>query len=150
MPEASVLNCPSCSSSMTKRVLKDELDGEYVIDICVNCTGIWLDGLELGKILKTANAEPEKREPQACMDISQGSKKLNCPRCSVIMRINEMDGICVDSCGTCDGIWLINTEIYQLLAFSVNHSVYGEEHNRVDISVTDICHVFNILTNLYY
>ena len=116
-----LLQCPGCSDTMRKTVIKDEAGKDYSIDFCVACGGVWLDGGELKKALNAKAKVPMRilniapfRDKSEINEIAEGSRR--CPRCFKMLDVKEMASINIDMCTECGGIWLDKGEFTQILA----------------------------------
>lgn len=108
------MNCPKCSATeMMQETVED-----VTIDRCPSCHGIWLDMLELEKLLAT-DPRPlleEDRVFEAAPNVA--GPRINCPRCqgTYLLKLNsrEHPGTIVDSCTVCYGTWLDAGELARL------------------------------------
>lgn len=57
---------------------------------------------------------------------------MKCPRCDSGLDERVRDGVTIDACGSCRGIWLDRGELEKLIARSIeptaHHAVRREEH----------------------
>jgi Zn-finger nucleic acid-binding protein len=44
-----------------------------------------------------------------------GTSSMNCPRCGAALKGSEFEGVSIDSCEKCGGVWLDSGELEQLL-----------------------------------
>ncbi len=103
--------CKDCRTEMDK----DILDG-VLIDRCGVCEGIWLDGGELDKIVRSAGQDPAKLALQAREERADERKKVAsksvCPRCSAgPLKRHVLHGVALDRCGACKGLWFDHGEL---------------------------------------
>ncbi len=107
------LDCPKCWVAMEKEEV-EVLGPNIVIDICPNCSGIWLDQGELNKMLRD-----RKLSDYLTKHIGTQSKsKMVCPRCGWLMDIETAEDVDVDVCLKCGGAWLDYGELEKLKEIS--------------------------------
>lgn len=110
-PEKALL-CPACSTKM-----KPLLISKVEIDECPACHGLWFDHQELGKILSS------KKIPQRLLTWMKLDDSLRlrpegtrpCPRCSKVLDTSVIEGVTVDLCHDCKGLFLDSGELNQFL-----------------------------------
>jgi len=92
---------------------------DITLDRCPRCRGMWLDVLELERLLE---ADPrallkEDRAFRPATGDAEG-RRLNCPRCkgTYLIKLNSLirPGTILDSCTVCHGTWLDAGEYAQL------------------------------------
>ena len=114
------MNCPSCSSSLTKRLIHD-----VEIDECKHCEGIWFDHDELRKIKDKSDSDFNWMD----FDILKYRDKFNasdskkiCPTCDTFMNKLNYDAsrVEIDFCSSCQGIWLDKDELQGILDYLEN------------------------------
>ena len=107
MAEDKEIECPRC----WKKMRKDKVRGpNVVIDVCMECGGVWLDHGELKKILGD-----KKLADYLTKDVgTKSDSKLLCPRCKGLMDLEYADNVEVDTCIECGGVWLDVGELKQL------------------------------------
>ena len=104
--------CPQCNTPMCILYV-----GAVQLDQCNECQGIWFDHCELHKIV----SNPESLEAE-CSSLlwmpeipHECTKKRFCPCChNARMKRNERNGVTVDQCQRCAGIWLDGGELYRI------------------------------------
>ena len=89
-------NCPRCNSPMA---ILTKMNIE--LDACPQCKGIWFDKNELDKITGGLSSF----EGLIYTAKSLG-RKLACPECGKKMTFATVEGITVDFCQDCAGVWL--------------------------------------------
>ena len=89
-------SCPRCNTPMVLLTKKN-----IELDACPQCMGIWFDKDELDKITGGASSF----EGLIFTAKSLG-RKLPCPSCSKKMNFYTVEGITVDFCQDCAGVWL--------------------------------------------
>jgi Zn-finger nucleic acid-binding protein len=118
--------CPRCDLSL------NELTKTGVtVDLCVNCRGMWLDRGELEKLLvRPGVPERKKGRTVQCTETSSGvptrtvwpatrthgEGTLRCPRCAKPLREARRDGVRLDTCAGCHGVWLDCGELERIKA----------------------------------
>jgi Zn-finger nucleic acid-binding protein len=116
--------CPRCDLSL------NELTKVGVsVDICANCRGMWLDRGELEKLVIQVGERERKKGPAAqCTETSTGIATrtaglatrtrregiLRCPRCATPLKEARQDGVRLDACGGCHGVWLDRGELERI------------------------------------
>lgn len=79
------------------------MDG-ITVDACPKCRGHWLDATELARV-----TNDEELERLAHVSLTTG--KLVCPRCTAGLGTGRIEGVEVDPCPSCRGVWLDSGEI---------------------------------------
>ena len=105
--------CHKCWVELKKEEI-ETFGPNVIIDVCPKCKGIWLDKGELGKFLKdrkltnylTKHIGTKSRSPMVC------------PRCGMTMDVEKAEGIEVDVCLSCGGVWLDQGELDKLKEIS--------------------------------
>ena len=107
------VDCPKCWVEMNREEV-EVFGPNILIDICPKCRGIWLDHGELNKLLRN-----RKLSDYLTKHIGTQSKsKLVCPRCGGLMDIEAAEGVEVDVCLSCNGVWLDCKELEKLKEMS--------------------------------
>src|SRR2546421_10592268 len=105
MPTASAVACPKCRAYMFTRRRKG-----VEIDLCSQCSGIWLDDGELATLAETKRDVPgegQRRTPTP----------YACPRCGQILQeqlYTRGSELLVDVCPGCEGVYLDQGELEQV------------------------------------
>lgn len=94
-------NCPRCSKTMAL-LTKSNIE----LDACPDCKGIWFDKDELDKI----TGSPNSFEGMIFTARSLG-RDIPCPSCGRKMNYYTVEGVTVDYCQDCAGIWLDSGEL---------------------------------------
>ena len=108
------MNCPACESV----ALVEEKFEDVAVDRCPQCRGMWLDVLELERLLE-ADPRGLLKEDRAFKSASGAEdRRLDCPRCkgTYLIKLNSLirPGTILDSCTVCHGTWLDAGEYAQL------------------------------------
>lgn len=109
--------CYRCGSEMTRSVFRNTL-----IDKCKKCGGVWVDAGEIKKIMKWRPGDASKNflgdrlTEQYIERVSNISAKGHCPRCGEpSLKTIIVDGIDLDKCRICNGLFFDGVEIENLL-----------------------------------
>lgn len=79
------------------------------VDVCPKCHGTFLDGIELHRVLGDTELALELARMQGKVQ-----EDLRCPACGATMSLNTLDGITLDHCRACLGVWLDHGEMERL------------------------------------
>ena len=96
-------SCPRCNVGMK---LEDRLGVE--VDKCPKCLGIWFDNNELDKLSGGKALEGMIFTARIL------GKELKCPACGVDMQYMTVEGVTIDHCPKCEGVWLDDGELKKL------------------------------------
>lgn len=81
-----------------------EVHSGVTIERCKRCSGFWFDAGELDRFLKpilpASGTPPEARVPD------RGLTARQCPRCLRAMRTAGWDGLILDRCTQCHGLYV--------------------------------------------
>lgn len=104
-------SCPSCSMGLEK----GSIEGLHVL-YCGGCYGILLRNEDFGTIVRQRRARRHGCETEACqpIDTAQYDRQIDCPGCHGRMEVHPYYGpgnIVIDSCHTCEYIWLDHGEL---------------------------------------
>lgn len=106
--------CPKCSITE----MREETSGLVRIDRCQTCHGIWLDELELERLLEQAPRELLADDALFATKFAEPEERLNCPRChgTYLIKLSSLKrrGVTLDSCVVCHGTWLDAGEFARL------------------------------------
>jgi Zn-finger nucleic acid-binding protein len=92
-----------------------------LLDHCRPCNGVWLDAgeleaLELGVERSAAELEA-MRSAESAREAARTVETIGlCPRCQRGLATRDLQGVEVDQCGACGGIWFDRGEIAEVLA----------------------------------
>jgi len=95
--------CPKCGGTFESLQL-----GQYTVERCQACEGLWLDERELGHILEIDHAVLRQTHAAQSTSPLPTGKKGPCPRCSgsLITLHNLQANVMTDSCSVCFGVFL--------------------------------------------
>ena len=125
--------CPVCLGvSMTK--LRLVAQGNLVLDHCQRCGGIWFDAEEIPRLRQyhpqvlqrhiTLHDEQYRMTCHACFakmprnalhcPACQWRNVIDCPVCTHALHPVERQGLQLDLCQSCKGVWFDNIELAEL------------------------------------
>lgn len=95
--------CPACIRAMQQTVLEG-----HTLDTCFECGGQWLSKEEAAFLLGRPQLpysllHPPARNPQS---VHWNAGERSCPHCLMALRSVNMEGVQVEGCDRCAGIWL--------------------------------------------
>lgn len=108
-------HCPKCSKVL--KTFEYVVNSGVFLDRCPNMHGIWLDPGELEKV-QIVMEEYERRfnrlwEKGEITEEAFGKK--NCPVCGVELREIGYEGVPIDICYKCRGVWLDKGELAEII-----------------------------------
>ena len=109
------MHCPNCAET---ELANRTVEG-VGIDRCESCGGIWLDMLELERLLEAKPRELIREDRAAAEEATaSGGDQRACPSCrgTYLIKLNSLHrpGTIVDSCTVCHGTWLDAGELSRL------------------------------------
>jgi membrane associated rhomboid family serine protease/Zn-finger nucleic acid-binding protein len=117
------MKCPSCSGRLREVKSKTAL-----VDICLDCKGIWFDSGEFVDFARSLTENPklsptetrlfEPRKVHTLEKVKEQTKA--CPRCNLAMkRFNYSydSNVFLDKCPNCQGIWTDGGEMRQVARY---------------------------------
>ena len=136
------LACPVCLGATMQKTSVTGPAGDLVLDSCGRCGGIWF---ELGEVQRLRRHPPEafwqsvarRTEPfraqcHAChafMDRSldrcpacAASNRIDCPACAEPLTVEVHEGLRLDLCRRCRGVWFDHAELHALWRLSLTAS----------------------------
>jgi Zn-finger nucleic acid-binding protein len=136
------LPCPTCLGVMMEK-LRPVRDRELVLDYCRRCGGVWFDAGEVRALRearpKGLGSSVELRETafrmpcHSChvtMDRNAPScpscgwrNRLDCPTCDKQLERIEKEGLTLDACRRCRGVWFDNHELAQIWNLEVRRDL---------------------------
>jgi len=112
------IDCPKCGKKMAQVP-----EAGFTVDRCRACGGIWLDALEMEKLLATKGAIKRLDTPSPVIESRMGTKGATlCPRDkSLLIRMvdHKQPHIKYESCKVCGGAFLDSGELRDLSHFSL-------------------------------
>lgn len=100
------MNCPKCNSELD--VLK--IKGLNIV-YCKECKGVWIKYPTLRKLADMLDLKTEIINPAEMETINVKEEPRTCPECTKTMDKVYFNGIIVDKCTPCNGIWFDNGEL---------------------------------------
>ena len=136
------LPCPTCLG-VTMEKLKPVKGDDLVLDYCRRCGGVWFDA---GEVAMLRNLHPkgigrtiELRESafrmpchscHAVMDRNEATcpacgwkNILSCPTCEKSLERVDRDGMTLDVCRSCRGVWFDNHELAEIWNMEVQRNL---------------------------
>lgn len=110
------MHCIRCKSDMVKNKLKGVL-----IDYCKNCDAFWLDqgeleALESGMAKSESELRGERVNEMKLERLRPVTVLSTCPKCQEgQIKERNMDGVRVDYCNNCRGLYFDHGELQQIL-----------------------------------
>jgi Zn-finger nucleic acid-binding protein len=103
------MNCPKCQGTLQAMTIEG-----VDVDFCDTCYGIWFDEGEVAFMMELPADIPDPEAERRVMPTNH-----LCPRCGNGHRMEEIkfskvDGLLLDRCPTCKGIWLDPGELRKL------------------------------------
>ncbi|MBD3263729.1 MAG: hypothetical protein GF375_01340, partial [Candidatus Omnitrophica bacterium] len=105
------VSCPRCGEEMKEF----EYAGTGVmLDRCPKGHGFWLDK---GELEKSQIVMEFYKKGSKSMEVSEDSKPTDriCPTCGENLREKEYEGVMIDVCARCGGVWLDDEELPQII-----------------------------------
>jgi Zn-finger nucleic acid-binding protein len=106
--------CPKCGSTMAEQ----EMQG-VPFDRCNECHGLWFDYKALDHVLdKSTSGRSLGGTEEFLSTVGATATDYRCPRCKLHTLLSRShDGIELDWCETCHGLFLDHDEIQALIAW---------------------------------
>lgn len=105
------LNCPKCQTPMEEF----EYAGSGVmIDKCPKGCGFWLDDGELDKVQIMMEYYEKITNPSPLPQDTKITER-KCPHCKEKLVEKEYEGVPIDVCLKCAGVWLDKDELYEII-----------------------------------
>lgn len=112
--------------------LDERRAGRSNVDVCPSCHGTFLDGVELARTVGDAEIALELAEMHG-----RSSTPLACPACGEAMALDTRDGIRLDHCHACLGVWLDGGELDRLASMSLT-TFARDRAARLDLTLRDL------------
>lgn len=113
-----LIECPKCRGRMTRLTT-----GDLSVDRCGACGGLWLDALELERVIAAAGqAEKIDKGPTTVSDRMDGRRQIACPRDkSPLIAMSDPRQLHVryEKCTVCGGVFLDGGELQDLAEFNL-------------------------------
>lgn len=98
--------CPRDRTALVQQALEG-----VAVDACPKCSGAFFDADELGR----ATGDKELKQYLASVH-GAASSPMVCPACGGLMDLDKVDGVEIDHCTDCQGVWLDAGEMDRLTA----------------------------------
>jgi len=115
LANAEGLACPACKRTLATA----RLDEAHPVHYCTNCRGVLLSRGTFADVVRVrrawATGTPAKPIPA---EPAEFGRRVNCPTCGNELETHPYYGpgnVVIDSCGTCDVIWLDFGELKQIV-----------------------------------
>lgn len=109
--------CPRDRTPLVEQKLEN-----VTVDSCSKCGGIFFDAYELGRV--TGDKELAKYLAQVH---GAASSPMVCPGCGGLMDLDKIEGMEIDHCTKCLGVWLDAGEMDRLAARSESALAEGTQ-----------------------
>jgi Zn-finger nucleic acid-binding protein len=135
------LNCPRCP----KTKLMNRKVGDFMVDECPNCSGMWV---EAGAFARILDQQSKRQDHQSLRGLGKGPVRaelerqtvvyLKCPACNRHMHrrhFGRASGVIIDECKE-DGVWLDRDEMGKIAVFVASGGLQlarerlAEEHRQ--------------------
>ena len=123
--------CPVCLGVLMEKKHLDARAGSFTLDYCTRCGGLWFERGEVGQLAGRDPAvvrgllfDPADRVRPPCQGcqapLDRDAEKcgacgrrnvLDCPVCDQTMERRPSQGLVLDVCTRCHGVWFDNAEL---------------------------------------
>lgn len=151
--------CPVCVGARMDKLRIGERPGVLTLDCCPRCGGLWFDRGEVGELAKHESGAVRKLLPQRSARVRPpcvgcrtpldrdtercpvcGTRNvLDCPVCDQTMERRAHDGLVLDFCRRCRGVWFDNAElsaIWRLALAAAANAGSARGGHRSDVLAT--------------
>jgi Zn-finger nucleic acid-binding protein len=123
--------CPKCRLPLELK-RKDDIE----IDVCPNCSGLWLDRSEFDILTaeSTVYREEKLEEPYSRPPLSDENAYVPCVRCGKLMvkkNYARISGVITDECGR-HGIWLDSGELEKIRQFILSGGIEKAQFREIE------------------
>ena len=118
-------DCPRCFSALRHEIIRKGI-WKVEIDRCGSCSGIFLDK---GELMTLTGNRPLHHLTTKHLGIDSDSELL-CPSCGSLMDDEHAEGVEIDVCLQCNGVWLSNDARADYLSASSIRLCQGKCLNR--------------------
>lgn len=101
------MNCPNCSKPLTLMTQKDAQAHK-----CESCKGLFLTENDMKKVAPDLERYDEEIAGQLA---GLPASKRDCPACAVKARVMTFQGVSLDYCPQCHGIWFDHHELKAII-----------------------------------
>ena len=120
------MNCPRCKSGL---VVVEYSDVE--LDWCPECGGLWFDSGEMELLAKKTTDAPAEGGLCLTEPARTDEERLKCPLCRKKMDKRMLGPVIADVCPNCDGLWLDQGELEQVLGRSTDIPSGGDASDGI-------------------
>jgi Zn-finger nucleic acid-binding protein len=117
-PRAKLIDCPKCGTHMARHT-----SGDLHVDRCSTCSGLWLDAMELPRVLANpAEVARLDKGRHAASTLRNTVRKINCPRDhSPLIAVSDpaQPHVHYEQCSVCGGVFLDSGELKDLSEFTL-------------------------------
>ena len=112
---AGALPCPACAKTLAAAVL----DESHSVQYCQNCRGVLLSRGSFADVVRLRRAWATGTPSKSIQpEVEELHRRVNCPACGKELATHPYYGpgnVIIDSCDTCDVIWLDFGELRQIV-----------------------------------
>lgn len=124
------MNCPKCKSEMGELLSPIGV----LVDVCRGCQGMWFDKGEVSFFAK----EPKRLMEAISHAASSASPTtISCPRCSARLSQMAVDGLEIEGCEKCSGLYLDAGEMAKLNE-KLSEAVKSGKMSKSSVSSEDL------------
>lgn len=102
--------CPRCRTELTGRT-----SGGIEVDVCDTCRGVYFDPAEFDRLI-AERFEQRRLESTFAFVATPADNPLPCPSCGEVMDVVDHDGLELDRCAACEGLWVDREELDAIAA----------------------------------
>ena len=114
-PSKEGLACPICKATLAAAML----DEAHPVHYCQTCRGVLLGrGVFADVIHHRRSYASEPPSPPVLLQKNELTREIHCPKCHATLNTHPYYGpgnVVIDSCGTCDVVWLDFGELKQIV-----------------------------------
>jgi Zn-finger nucleic acid-binding protein len=139
--------CPRCRSQLEENDYRGS-----VIDICPQCSGLWLDTGEFDFHTSLRDVLSDEEIPRACPrpSLDNESEYFKCARCEAVMvrrNFRRISGVLIDVCRD-HGVWLDAGELEQIRCFIANGGLDKSQDREIQKNSIEIARVAGEVNDL--
>jgi Zn-finger nucleic acid-binding protein len=95
----------------------EESRRRIVMDRCTRCGGYWIDRVALAACIKATGSQLEVTHIALTVATLQGPEtSLRCPPCDLALQAAELEGVILEICPRCSGVFLDPGELETMIA----------------------------------
>lgn len=100
------MKCSKCNTEFEQRKF-----GNLLVNYCPSCKGVWLKFSALNKLTSTLDLKSQILNPADMDAIKVKETQRQCPECGQEAEKVYFNGVLLDKCSNCDGIFFDNGEL---------------------------------------